>query len=215
MQLPRRYRLRELARLLGIEPRTIRSYIQQAVIPGPDQRGRNARYGSVHLDRLRAVGFLRNQRGLSLPAIRSLLLSLSEAQIRAIPSGQRILDPVAGSGALPIMAAALMTGSGGVSERTATYKHSMKRQRRRGVERLSSSPRSRMLATAAFDRLLRDLQLAVHAENVPRVAQGEFWMRIAITPDVELNVRNVADADTRGALVRIADHIRYLLLRPR
>jgi len=40
-------------------------------------------------------------------------------------------------------------------------------------------------------------------------------MRIAITPDVELNVRNVADADTRGALVRIADHIRYLLLRPR
>ena len=214
MQPPQRYRLRELARLVGIESRTIRSYIQQAVIPGPDQRGRNARYGPVHLDRLRAITFLRNQRGLSLPAIRRLLLFLSEAQIRAIPSGQRILDQFAGSGALPAMAAALTTGSGRVSEGTAAYRHSMKRRRKRGVERLSLSPRSRMRATA-FDRLLRDLQPAAPAERVPHVARGEFWVRIAITPDVELNVRNVADADTRGALVRIADHIRYLLLRPR
>src|SRR3989449_3465361 len=109
MRPPRRYRLRELARLVGVEPRTIRSYIQQAVIPGPDQRGRNARYGPVHLDRLRAVVFLRNQRGLSLPAIRRLLQSLSEAEIRAIPSVQRILDPFAGSGAIPIMVDALIT----------------------------------------------------------------------------------------------------------
>jgi len=71
-----------------------------------------------------------------------------------------------------------------------------------------------MLATA-FDRLLSDLEPAVHAESVPRVARGELWVRIAITPDVELNVRNVADIDTRAALERIADHIRYLLLHPR
>ena len=31
---------------------------------------------------------------------------------------------------------------------------------------------------------------------------------------MELNVRNVADAETLGMLVRIADHVRYLLLRP-
>jgi hypothetical protein len=71
------------------------------------------------------------------------------------------------------------------------------------------------MRATAFDRLLRDLQPTAPAERVPHVARGEFWVRIAITPDVELNVRNVADADTRGALVRIADHIRYLLLRPR
>ena len=212
MPPPRRYRLRELARLVGVEPRTIRSYIQQAVIPGPDQRGRNARYGPVHLDRLRAVVFLRNQRGLSLPAIRRLLLSLSETEIRTIPSGQRVLDPVAGSGALLLEAAALTTRSGSVAESAAGYGDSVKRRRRRRVERQSSS-RSRTVATA-FDGLLGHLQPAVHAEGVPRVTRGEFWVRIAITPDVELNVRNVADADALGALVRIADHIRYLLLHP-
>src|SRR5207245_10974225 len=105
----------------------------------------------------------------------------------------------AGSVAWPTMAPALTVGSGMVSERTAAYRHSMKRRRRRGVEQLSSSPRPRMLATA-FDRLLSDLQPAVHAERVPRVAQSEFWVHIAITPDVELNVRNVADTDTRAAL---------------
>ena len=212
MQPPRRYRLREVAKLVGIEPRTIRSYIQQAVIPGPDQRGRNARYGPVHLDRLRAVVFLRNQRGLSLPAIRRLLLSLREAEIREIPSGQRVLDPFAGSGALLMLAAALTTRSGRVTERAASYGDSGGRQRRRRVERQSAS-RSRTLATA-FDRLLSYLQAAVPAESVPRAARGQLWVRIAITPDVELNVRNVAEAEALGALVRIADHVRYLLLRP-
>ena len=208
MRPPPRYRLRELARLVGVEPRTIRSYIQQAVIPGPDQRGRNARYGPVHLDRLRAVVFLRNQRGLSMPAIRRLLPSLSEAEIREIPSGQRVLDTVAGSGALLLAAAALTTRSGRVAEGVAGYGDSVRRRRR--VEQQS---RSRTLATA-FDGLLGHLQPAVHAESVPRVARGELWVRIAITPDVELNVRNVADAEALGALVRIADHIRYLLLHP-
>jgi DNA-binding transcriptional MerR regulator len=207
VQLPRRYRLRELARLGGVEPRTIRSYIQQAVIPGPDQRGRNARYGPVHLDRLRAVAYLRNQRGLSLPAIRGLLPSLSEAKIREIPSGRRVVDPFAGSGAIPLMVAALTTQSG-----SPGYGDSVRTRRRRRVERPTSS-RSRTLSTA-FDGLLGSLQAAALAESVPRVARGELWVRIEITPDVELNVRNVADAEALGALVRIADHVRYLLLRP-
>ncbi len=218
-----RYRLRELARLGGVEPRTIRSYIHQAVIPGPDQRGRNARYGPVHLDRLRAIVFLRNQRGLSLPAIRTLFTSLTDPDIRAIPSGRQVeavyadppsFDPSAGSGALPIMAAALMRGAGRVSDRTAACRAS-RMPRRLGPIKRRSSWRPRISATA-FDDLLSQLQLAVHARSVPRVARGEIWVRIPITPDAELHVRNVADGQALGALVRIADHVRYLLLhRPR
>ena len=213
MRAPRRYRLRELARLVGVEPRTIRSYIQQAVIPGPDRRGRNARYGPVHLDRLRAIMFLRNQRGLSLPAIRRVLLTLSEAKIREIPSGQRVYDPTAGSGALLLEAARLLTTpSGRDAEGIGRYGDSVSKGRRRRVERQGSSA-SRSVATA-FDGLLGHLQATVHAESVPRVARAQYWVHIAITPDVELNVRNVAGAEALGALVRIADHVRYLLFRP-
>jgi DNA-binding transcriptional MerR regulator len=222
VQPPRRYRLRELARLVGLEPRTIRSYIQQGVIPGPDRRGRNARYGLAHVDRLRAVVFLRSQRGLSLPAIRAVLLSLSDPQIHALPTDRRVLDTMAGSGMLPLAASAIYPRAGSWSDRAGLVAE-------RSDESVDDSqkapappvwawwaPRPRSARSprqvTAFDGLLNRLQQAVVAQNVPQVAKGEPWVRIPITPDVELSVRNVAGPEAFGALVRIADHIRYLLL---
>ena len=39
------YSLEDLAKILRINPRTIRSYIQQGLLRGTDSLGRNARYG--------------------------------------------------------------------------------------------------------------------------------------------------------------------------
>jgi DNA-binding transcriptional MerR regulator len=206
---PTNYRLRELTALVGLEARTIRSYIQQAVIPGPDRRGRNARYGPHHLDRLRAVAFLRNRRGLSLPAIRSLLLLLSEDQIRALPKRKGVLDaimdPVGRSGANPIDRVDWRTSypsaappPGKVAEEARSYHYWW-------------AARPRRQATA-FDRLLAHLEQSIPVERVPRAATGESWVRISITPDVELSVRNVSGPEAMGALTRIADHVRYMLL---
>lgn len=67
--------IEELAERSGIAARTIRFYQGEKLLPKPERDrtdGRVARYGPVHLERLRLVVELRD-RGLKLPAIRNLL----------------------------------------------------------------------------------------------------------------------------------------------
>ena len=74
---PQGLSLQELADGTGVEPRTIRSYVEKGVIPGPDSLGRGARYPRETLDRLKVLQLLRDaNRGLTLDQIR-LLLSAS------------------------------------------------------------------------------------------------------------------------------------------
>ena len=67
------YTLNELADLVDIRPRTIRSYIQQDLLRGPDSMGRNARYSDYHRKRLEAIKALRDDYALPLDEIRRLV----------------------------------------------------------------------------------------------------------------------------------------------
>src|SRR5690349_15914174 len=73
--------LAELAERSGVEVRTLRSWIQQGLLPGPDSVGRNARYAPSALSRVRAVKAMRDVYGLSLSAIRQDLLAADEERI--------------------------------------------------------------------------------------------------------------------------------------
>ncbi|MCB0974705.1 MAG: MerR family transcriptional regulator [Actinobacteria bacterium] len=69
------FTLDELAARSGVSARTVRYYQSEKLLPKPDRDrddGRVARYTETHLDRLATIGQLRD-RGLKLPAIRSLL----------------------------------------------------------------------------------------------------------------------------------------------
>ena len=52
--------LQDLADATGVEPRTIRSYVEKGIIPGPDSLGRGARYPRESLDRLKVLQLLRD-----------------------------------------------------------------------------------------------------------------------------------------------------------
>jgi DNA-binding transcriptional MerR regulator len=85
--------LQDLADETGLEPRTIRSYVEKGLLPGPDSLGRGARYPREALDRLRVLMRLRDaDRGLSLEQIRVLLQGLSPARLHAIAAGRSSLD---------------------------------------------------------------------------------------------------------------------------
>ena len=58
------YSMSDLVQLTGLEARTIRYYIAQGLIPKPQTRGRNARYGEAHLDRLKVIVLLRSTQKL-------------------------------------------------------------------------------------------------------------------------------------------------------
>lgn len=66
------YTLEELAALVDVPRRTIRYYIQEGVVDGPQGAGRGARYGTRHVEQLLEVRKWQRA-GLSLPRIRALL----------------------------------------------------------------------------------------------------------------------------------------------
>src|SRR4051812_26756812 len=78
--------LSDLARMTGTERRTIRSYIAEGLLRGPDTLGRNASYSRHHLDRLRAIRVLRDQDRLGLTEIRRQFLTLNDEGIASIAS---------------------------------------------------------------------------------------------------------------------------------
>jgi DNA-binding transcriptional MerR regulator len=67
----------ELSRLAGLPGRTIRFYIAQGLLSGPDKAGRGAVYGQGHLQRLAEIGRLQDQR-LTLREIAGQLAGRAE-----------------------------------------------------------------------------------------------------------------------------------------
>jgi DNA-binding transcriptional MerR regulator len=64
----------DLARRSGVSRETIRFYLRGGLLPPPRRKTRNmAWYGDEHLERLRAIRSLREERGLPLGIIRRLL----------------------------------------------------------------------------------------------------------------------------------------------
>ena len=82
------FSLSELADHTGLEPRTIRSYVERGLVAGPDSMGRGARYPRETFDRLRVLQLLRDaNRDVTLDQLRVVLHGLSKKQVRAIADG--------------------------------------------------------------------------------------------------------------------------------
>jgi DNA-binding transcriptional MerR regulator len=68
------YRMRDLCQLSGLERQTIHFYIQEGLLPEGKKTGRNmAYYSEEHLERLRLIKQLQQERFLPLRAIRAIL----------------------------------------------------------------------------------------------------------------------------------------------
>ncbi|MEU6585998.1 MerR family transcriptional regulator [Nocardia sp. NPDC046763] len=83
-----RYSRLQLAELSGVAARTIRYYHSVGVLPRPGRAGKEAVYGSEHLERLRAITAMQ-ARGLRLDAIREVF----EAEVPADGDWREVFDP--------------------------------------------------------------------------------------------------------------------------
>lgn len=70
------YSLMELAELTGLQPRTIRNYIENGLLAGPSSQGRGARYSEADRQRLILIRDLRERENLPLREIRHRLALL-------------------------------------------------------------------------------------------------------------------------------------------
>ncbi len=67
-------------------------------------------------------------------------------------------------------------------------------------------------ASGPLDRLLFELQQVIGNRQVTRRVAGESWFRLQVTPDIELAVRGVYDAEALARFERLADYLRHILL---
>ena len=191
------YSLAGLADLVEMLPRTIRSYIEQGLLRGPETGGRGARYARYHLDRLKAIKVLKDLRGLSIAEVRSRLLAMTAEEIATLASGT---GP-------PALSSALVQSSNSALEYLQLVKARVPGRAMRNEPRAVPSA-----GPTPVDLLLGRLDNLTAGQKVLRKARGEPWFRIEVTPDVEIQVRGRQAADQLARWERIADHLRHILL---
>lgn len=74
-----RYNLNDLCQLVELKPRTVRFYIQKALLQAPEGSGRGAFYTQQHLERLLEIKKWQDA-GLSLDRIGDLLFDTSDTK---------------------------------------------------------------------------------------------------------------------------------------
>ena len=190
------YSLSDLADAVGIEARTIRSYIERGLLPGAQTRGRAASYSEEHLSRLEFIKSLRRARpNIALSEIRILIQGLNPEQIRALAGGSitaaaRAID----DSRQPADVDAVGAVADGDCEVPRTIDWDQSAPTLTGAERLV--------------HLLREASGFMSPAPTSKV---EGWRRIAVTPDVELSVRAEFDANQLAAFQDLADLLRHLL----
>jgi DNA-binding transcriptional MerR regulator len=183
----------ELAAFLGMQPRTIRSYIEQGLLRGPEVGGRGARYTTYHVQRLKAIQLLKDLRGLPLAEVRRRLLSATGPELARWAEEA---DAAHTRGAIdkPVSALnyirRLQTGVEGTLDE----------------KEVVDSPTPMDVLLARLSRLTKG------AKTPSRRSRGEAWTSVPVTPDIEIRVRGVLTIDQISRWERIADHFREILM---
>lgn len=235
------FSLQDLADRTGIEPRTIRSYVERGLIAGPDSMGRGARYPRETLDRLRVLQLLRDaNRDVSLDQLRVVLQSLSPTQLRAIADGTLRIGALIDTDALPSPSAspaadanpnARAAGSADALAYLRALKGAAKgRAPNEPFATLHDADAHPLRASEPAASFLTgdqpdftDLSVLASAAQAlaglaglassARSVRGESWYRLALTPDIELSVRGDYGPEELAQLHRIGDALKILLTK--
>lgn len=204
------YTISELSEQSGVEPRTIRSYVEKGILPGPESLGRSARYPQESLNRLKVLQLLRDaNRNLTLDQIRRLLQSLGPSQLSGLADGRIRIGAV-----LDTDAAEDSSRSGAID-----YLRSLHSQAP-PPDASTPFPRSEFRSHEDFEDQLPVFEEAALAlaklaglTSSSRSTRIEQWYRLELSPDIELSVRGSFGSDQIAQLHRIGDALRLLLTK--
>jgi len=211
------YTLDELSKLSGIEPRTLRSWVSEGLLAPPLKTGRGATYPADNANRALAIRVLRDIHGLSLTEIGQRFMFASPDDIRSWATE----------------AVGTLSQAGSVRD----YLHKIRSADIGSPRSISSSVKppvtSSRVRTASSDiqfemtdpawtdkqrlqlgnveRLIHQLGLLLKTP-APRRSRGITWVRITVTPDLEIAVRGDFKPHERALFEQLADQFRTILL---
>ena len=194
--------LADLSIATGVEARTIRSWVSQGLLSAPLSRGALARYPSDTLSRIQAIRVMREVLGMSLSDIRMELLTAPPDRIAYLARRAEKLPR------------STHPETDVSSEPEGSALEYMKRLRKASHEASRAGSIAPLgAARSSENRGFDALEYQLGRERLPpaRKARAEEWLRIPITPDVELSVRGHFDSQQQAKLLRCADLIRDIL----
>ncbi len=172
----RQYTLQELATAAGVSIRTIRYYIGEGLLPAPAGAGPQSHYTQSHLNRLYAIGLLKD-RYLPLKEIRKALSGLDDAQIDRMIADLDSSDVVEAVDAKPNADVVIQSPAApAFMSETPAPKYDARSYIDLALEQ--SRPRS--------DRLRR----SIREDRVAPTAEAETWRKIQVADGIELLVRD-------------------------
>jgi DNA-binding transcriptional MerR regulator len=185
--MPEDYTLDELAKKSGLSLRTLRFYMQEGLLQGPDSRGKFARYSSQHLERLALIQRLKSMR-LPLQEIRQILDGMSPEEIQQFCQKEGQPD----AAVHPLQAAESAHYS--IAEEGSSALDYLKNlEQAWGKIPTHADLRSPAPAASQPSATLRPKFLP--PSPVPGQPDQEPWRRYVIIDGVELQVRGQAPAD--------------------
>jgi DNA-binding transcriptional MerR regulator len=212
--------LAELSKRSGVEVRTLRSWIAQRVVPGPETIGRNARYSPAALSRVRAAKALRELYNMSLTAIRQELIAADAARIEAYAEmaqpGQEAPDGLAeaaapsGTSAADYLRKLRRSGAFG-TQGPATAAQPVPPRQDAPARRFAPAGSAEPSRGSRLSRLVAQLERIAGPRPSRRKAKGEARLKIAITPDLALMVRGDHTPEEIARFEQIADLLQSIL----
>ncbi len=168
--------IEELAERAEISVRTIRFYIAEGLLPGPGARGKAASYSSDHLQRLRLIRRLAEQR-VPLAEMREMLARLSPEDEQALASEEE--------------ERAMQREQAAQSPSPKDYLATLLHQARAARQPPAAPPSPALSFPASPAPSARLYPRPIHA---PPRQPADVWQRWELAPGVELHVKaDVAD----------------------
>ncbi len=184
--------IEELADEVGVPVRTIRYYIAEGMLPGPGSRGKGTTYSEDHLQRLRLIRRLVEQR-VPLADVRQLVERLSPDETeQLLAEDERRSEQLQKLAQTPSPAAYVA----GLLARA--------RASRQG----KSSPALPSPSVRPGGEQRKTVPAATGsqpADAVPAVSASEEWQRYIVAPGLELHVRRDLLPRYRDVVERILD----------
>ncbi len=223
------YSIADLARLTGLNVRTIRYYIAQGLIPSSGESGPGAHYGDGHLGRLRLTKRLQAEH-LPLSEIRARLVALSDDDVAGLLGADAEAPALPTTSALEYVRGLLSRDSSTMALREAPVPYAMAAPPPAPMSMPVASmapavmPQQAEESEGAADVAtlrrsmprLRDVPAAPpkaseRPQNEPQSLERSQWERFSLGPNVELHVRRPSSRLEQRRVERLITIARQVL----
>jgi DNA-binding transcriptional MerR regulator len=195
--------LEDLAQHSGLPLRTLRFYIQEGILQGPDTHGKFSKYSQQHLDRLELIQRLKNLR-LPLQEIRHLLNNMTEEESSKLRQFQDVISQDI------FKINTIQSKKPAISDQGSS-----------ALEYIHDLERGRKNIQSVYDDSFNVSPLVNHSRSVPSTKamirgqdqpmdDQETWRRIVLERGIELNIREPGNIDEEQKVKKLIAFARKL-----